>query len=269
MVKITKSTIKKSDSRCHSHRKRILDLSQKVGALHIGGSFSSVEIVDTIYSLLMKKNDKFILSKGHTAVLQYVILASRKIISENFLNSYCQKNSKLGVHPDYGNPGIEASTGALGHGLGIASGLAIREKKKNIFVVMSDGELMEGTTWEYMLTISSLNIFNINLFIDYNGLQSSTFSKDTHPTLTPIDKKLESFGWSVRSCNGHNVREILNNFNKKEQNKPFALVCNTIKGFPIPYMMNVPMWHYRSPNKNEYKLAVKYLINFYNKKNEK
>ena len=107
------------------------------------------------------------------------------------------------------------------------------------------------------------------MFIDYNGLQSSTFSKDTHPTLTPIDKKLESFGWSVRSCNGHNVREILNNFNKKEQNKPFALVCNTIKGFPIPYMMNVPMWHYRSPNKNEYKLAVKYLINFYNKKNEK
>tara|TARA_B110000008_G_scaffold269676_1_gene299180 strand:- start:1759 stop:2550 length:792 start_codon:yes stop_codon:yes gene_type:complete len=261
--------LKQSNMRCYSHRKKILDLSQKVGALHIGGSFSSVEIVDTIYNLLMKKKDKFILSKGHTAILQYVILASKGIISENFLNSYCQKNSKLGVHPDYGNPGIEASTGALGHGLGIASGLAIREKKKDIFVVMSDGELMEGTTWEYILTISSLNIFNINVFIDYNGLQSSTFSRDTHPTLTPIDKKLKAFGWSVKSCNGHNVREILNNFHKKEKKKPFALVCNTTKGFPIPYMMNVPLWHYRSPNKNEHKQAIKYLINYYKKKNEK
>ena len=269
MSKLSKIKVKKSNDRCFAYRKKILELSQKVGALHIGGSFSSVEIVDTIYSLLMKKKDKFILSKGHTAILQYVILASKGIISENFLKSYCQKNSKLGVHPDYGNPGIEASTGALGHGLGIASGLAIKKKKKNIFVVISDGELMEGTTWEYILTISSLNIFNINLFIDHNGLQSSTFSRDTHPTLTPIDKKLKAFGWSVRSCNGHNVKEILNNYYKKEKNKPFALVCNTIKGFPIPYMMNVPHWHYRSPNKYEYKQAIKYLVNFYNKKNEK
>jgi len=128
MKSISKLNLKKSNLRYLSLRRRILNLSQKVGALHIGGSFSSVEIVDTIYNLLMKKNDKFILSKGHTAVLQYVILASKKIISQKFLNSYCQKNSKLGVHPDYGNPGIEASTGALGHGLGIASGLAIREK---------------------------------------------------------------------------------------------------------------------------------------------
>ena len=130
MSKLSKMKLKQSNHRCHSHRKKILNLSQKVGALHIGGSFSSVEVVDTIYNLLMKKEDKFILSKGHTAILQYVILASKGIISENFLNSYCQKNSKLGVHPDYGNPGIEASTGALGHGLGIASGLAIREKKE-------------------------------------------------------------------------------------------------------------------------------------------
>jgi len=128
MKSISKLNLKKSNLRYLSLRRRILNLSQKVGALHIGGSFSSVEIVDTIYNLLMKKNDKFILSKGHTAVLQYVILASKKIISQKFLNSYCQKNSKLGVHPDYGTPGIEASTGALGHGLGIASGLAIREK---------------------------------------------------------------------------------------------------------------------------------------------
>ena len=180
--------------------------------------------------------------------------------------SYCQKNSKLGVHPDYGIPGIEASTGSLGHGLGIAAGLAIGQTKKmNIYVVISDGELMEGTTWEYLLMISSLNIFNINLFVDYNGLQSSTFSKDTHPTLLPINQKLKAFGWVTRTCNGHNISDIYSQFKYKKKNKPFALICKTIKGFPITYMMNVPMWHYRSPNKSEYSEALKILNNFYKK----
>ncbi len=268
MTQFSKIHLKKSNLRCLEYRKKILDLSQKVGALHIGGSFSSVEILDTIYNFLLKKDDKFILSKGHTGILQYVILESKKIISKKFLHSYCQKNSKLGVHPDYGNPGIEASTGSLGHGLGIAAGLAIGQKKINIYVVVSDGELMEGTTWEYILMISSLKIFNINLFIDHNGLQSSTFSKNTHPTLTPITDKLKAFGWAIKSCNGHNVREIYKNCIKKKKNKPFALVCNTIKGFPIPYMMNVPIWHYRSPNTKEYVSAINYLNKYY-KKNEK
>jgi len=266
MAQFSKTDLKKSNLRCLQYRKKILELSQKVGALHIGGSFSSVEILDTIYNFLLKKKDKFILSKGHTGILQYVILESKKIMSKNFLHSYCQKNSKLGVHPDYGNPGIEASTGSLGHGLGIAAGLAIGQKKVSIYIVVSDGELMEGTTWEYILMISSLKIFNINLFIDHNGLQSSTFSKDTHPTLMPITDKLKAFGWIVKSCNGHNVKEIYKHSIMRKKNKPFALVCNTIKGFPIPYMMNVPLWHYRSPNKKEYKSAINYLNKYYKKK---
>tara|TARA_Y100000591_G_scaffold330553_1_gene361839 strand:- start:95 stop:901 length:807 start_codon:yes stop_codon:yes gene_type:complete len=260
MYSLSNYKIKLSKNRCLNYRKKILKLSQKVGALHIGGSFSSVEILDVIYNILIKKNDKFILSKGHTGILQYVILQSKKIISKKFLNSYCQKNSLLGVHPDYGNPGIEASTGALAHGLGIASGLAIgQEHKMNIYIVISDGELMEGTTWEYLLTVSSLNIYNINLFIDFNGLQSSTFSKNTHPTLTPINKKLKSFGWIARTCNGHDVQDIYKQFKYKKKNKPFALICKTIKGYPIKYMMNVPIWHYRSPNKKEYIDALKNL----------
>jgi transketolase len=266
MDKLSLNQIKSSNKRCSSYRKKILDLSQKVGALHIGGSFSSVEILDVIYNFFLKKNDKFILSKGHTGILQYVILQSKNIISDKFLNSYCQKNSKLGVHPDYGNPGIEASTGSLGHGLGIASGLAIGNKKKNIYVVISDGELMEGTTWEYLLTISSLKINNITLFVDFNGLQSSTFSKDTHPTLLPIDQKLNSFGWKTRICNGHDVNDIFKQFNFKDKNKPFAVICNTIKGYPINFMMNIPMWHYRSPNRLEYQKAITILKNFNYKK---
>ena len=132
MFKLSSSQLRSSNKRCSMYRKKILELSQKVGALHIGGSFSSVEILDVIYNLLLKKKDKFILSKGHTGILQYVILFYKKVINKKFLHSYCQKNSKLDVHPDYGNPGIEASTGSLGHGLGIASGLAISEKKSSL-----------------------------------------------------------------------------------------------------------------------------------------
>jgi len=268
MTTLSSRQVHLSNKRCLKYRKKILELSQKVGALHIGGSFSSVEILDVIYNLLLKKNDQFILSKGHTGILQYVILEAKNIISKKFLHSYCQKNSKLGVHPDYGNPGIEASTGSLGHGLGIASGLAIGQtKKKEIFVVISDGELMEGTTWEYILMISSLKINNINLFIDYNGLQSSTFSKDTHPTLSPIKEKLKAFGWASDYCNGHNVNEISKKFKMKKKSKPFALICKTVKGYPVDFMMNVPMWHYRSLNDHEYDLAINILNRHY--KNEK
>jgi len=267
MYKISLNHIKSSNKRCLNYRKKILELSQKVGALHIGGSFSSVEILDAIYNFLITKGDKFILSKGHSGILQYVILNSKKIISDKLLNSYCQKNSKLGVHPDYGLPGIEASTGSLGHGLGIASGLAISNLKKKVFVVVSDGELMEGTTWEYLLMISSLKISNINLFIDANGLQSSTYSKETHPTLIPIIDKLKTFGWNARECNGHNFSDILKKHHaSKKSKKPFALVCNTTKGFPIPYMMNVPLWHYRSPNKEEFHEAINYLETFYKRR---
>lgn len=250
------------------YRKTILDLSQKVGALHIGGSFSSTEILNVIYNLLLKKNDKFILSKGHCGILQYVILEDKKIITKKFLNSFCQKNSKLGVHPDLGNPGIEASTGSLGHGLGIASGLAIGNKKINIYVVLSDGELMEGSNWEYILTISSLKLNNICIFVDFNGLQSSTWSKDTHPTLTPLDKKFKAFGWDSSVCKGNDLKDIYKKFSNRKKDKPFALICKTTKGYPIPFMMNKPIWHYRSPNKKEYTLSINYLKKFY-KKNEK
>ena len=111
--------------------------------------------------------------------------------------------------------------------------------------------------------ISSLKIYNINLLIDFNGLQSSTFSKDTHPSLIPIKDKLKAFGWETRECNGHSVDSIFKQFNFRKKKKPFAIVCNTTKGFPIDYMMNVPMWHYRSPNKAEHSLALKNLKNYY------
>jgi transketolase len=145
-------------------RKRILQISQKVSALHIGGSFSSAELIEVIFNKRIKsKKDKFILSKGHSGILLYAMLEQKKIIKKKQLDLYGFKNGIFGVHPEYSNPGVEASTGSLGHGIGLAAGMSLSKKFNNIYVLMSDGELMEGSVWEAALMISSFKLNNITI----------------------------------------------------------------------------------------------------------
>jgi transketolase len=241
-------------------RERILNISQKVSAIHIGGSFSSAEIIATIFKNI-KRKDKFILSKGHVGILLYCMLEQKKILKKKLLDGYCKKDGILGVHPELYLPGVTASTGSLGHGLSIAAGMGLSKKYQNIFVLLSDGELMEGSVWEAALMISSFKINNIVAFVDYNDLQSGTRSSKTHPTLFPITKKFNSFGWDSYLCNGHDPFQIQKMINKK-RNKPICIVAKTFKGFPISYMTDNPIWHYRSPNKKEYEKAKIELENF-------
>ncbi len=249
-------------------RKRILEISQKVPALHIGGTFSSAEIIQVLYDKKIKSTkDKFILSKGHAGILLYAILEQKGLVPKKYLNNYCGKNGIYGVHPELHQKGVEASTGSLGHGLSIAAGMSLSKKFKNIFILISDGELMEGSIWEAVLAISSFKLNNINLIIDNNDLQSATRASETHPSLYPIKKKFESFKWQSIVCNGHNYYEILNALNKKNENKPLCLIAKTIKGFPVSFMKNQAIWHYRSPNEKEYKIALKEIDNYL--KNEK
>ena len=154
--------------RCLQYRKRILDISQQVQALHIGSAYSCTEIVDAIYHGLMRRNpdgtspDTFLMSKGHGCMILYVILEDMGVLSREDLDLYCKPNGRLGCHPDYGNPGIEASTGALGHGLSMAVGMALAERGRKtggtIYTVLSDGEVQEGSTWEAVLMASSLGL---------------------------------------------------------------------------------------------------------------
>ncbi len=249
-------------------RKRILEISQKVPALHIGGTFSSAEIIQVLYDKKIKSNkDKFILSKGHAGILLYAVLEQKGIVPKKYLNSYCGKNGIYGVHPELHHKGVEASTGSLGHGLSIAAGMSLSSKFRNIYILISDGELMEGSIWEAVLTISSLKLNNITLIIDNNDLQSATRASDTHPTLYPIKKKFETFKWQSIECNGHNYYQILNALNKKNKNKPLCIIAKTIKGFPVSFMKNQAIWHYRSPNPKEYKIALKEIDDYI--KNEK
>ena len=211
----------KSKKRCKFFRKRILDLSQKVSALHIGGSFSCTEIMDLIFNILSNKNERnlFVLSKGHASILQYVILEYMDIIKKKDVENYCTKNGFLGVHPDIGNPGINASTGSLGHGLGMLAGIAIAEKntKNNIYSILSDGELQEGSTWEAIMLIPSLKLNNVIIFIDNNNLQSLEKTSKSHPALYPIEEKFKSFGWQSFKCDGHNTKKLFQLVKKKKE----------------------------------------------------
>ena len=260
--------IRNSKIRCKNYRLKILEISQKVQALHLGGAFSCMEIVDMIYYNFMRKRkksyvDTFLMSKGHSCMAQYVILEHLKILKKKDLDQYCTKDGILGCHPDYGNPGIEASTGSLGHGLGLAAGMVqadkIKKKNRKTFVLISDGELQEGSTWENMMMAANLELNNLIVFLDHNGSQSFGHTKETHPKFYPIMQKIKSFNWDcVTVENGHDQKELYRKTIPllRKNKKPLMIICNTIKGKGVSYMEHEPIWHYRSPSKEEYKIAV-------------
>lgn len=260
-----KKNFKISRERCLNYRRKILDISQKVSALHLGGAFSALEMVDYIYYELLEKKfpkSKFIMSKGHGCMAQYVVLNSLGIIKDKDLDEYCTENGILGCHPDYGNPGIFASTGSLGHGMGLCAGIAhaykIKKNDKKIITILSDGELQEGSTWESLMMASNLKLDNLIIFIDHNGSQSFGHTIETHPSFYPIEEKLKSFVCDVEVVNGHNVKEIddvIDKFNMKN-NRPKIIFANTVKGKGVSFIENKPIWHYRSPNNEEYKIAI-------------
>jgi len=251
--------------RCSRYRRRILDVSQQVQALHIGSAYSCAEIVDVIYHGLMRLKldgsspDTFLMSKGHGCMIQYVILEDHGTLTREDLDLYCKPNGRLGCHPDYGNPGIEASTGALGHGLSMAVGMALAERGRQtegvIYTVLSDGEVQEGSTWEAVLMASSLGLSNLVAVVDNNDFQSLGRTSETHPTFYPLVAKFEAFGWECVEVDGHDAAAIFGAISGRRGGRPFMLVAKTIKGKGVSYMENVPIWHYRSPNPKEYESA--------------
>lgn len=254
-------------SRCKRYRRRILDMSQNVTALHIGGAFSCTELVDCIYNEFMrpapaggKSPDTFLLSKGHGCMIQYVILEDHGVLSRADLDQYCTPNGKLGVHPDYGNPGIEASTGALGHGLSMVVGMALAERGRGtdgvIYTVLSDGEMQEGSSWEATLMATSLKLTNIVAFIDNNDFQSLGRTSETHPSFYPLVDKLVAFGWETIEVDGHDSEAIYQAVTSRKGDRPLMVVARTTKGKGVSYMENAPIWHYRAPNKDEYAQAI-------------
>jgi transketolase len=256
--------------RCLGYRRRILDISQQVGALHIAPAFSCTEITDILYNNLMRREadgdyrDVFLMSKGHGCMVQYVILEEQGVLSRADLDAYCKPNGRLGAHPDYETPGIAASTGSLGHGLGIATGQAYAEKLKDtdvlIYCVLSDGEFQEGSTWEAMMMAANLKLDNLIGFMDYNDFGGLERMSDGHQAFYPLVPKAESFGWEAVEVDGHDAAAMQQAVLSRRGGRPLLLVCRTVKGKGVSFMENVPIWHYRSPNKEEYQHGLKELL---------
>lgn len=257
---------KMAEKRCLQYRRRILDISQTVTALHVAPAFSCMEMTDVIYNGLMRRDqngafiDTFLMSKGHGCLTQYVILEDLGILSTEEIASYCKPFGKLGAHPDYGVPGIAASTGSLGHGMGIATGMAYADKlaKRDVktYVVLSDGECQEGSTWEALMMAANLEINNLIGFLDLNDFGGLARMSEGHPAFYPILDKFNAFGWDSVEVNGHHSEEMFDAVRNYQGNKPLMVVCNTVKGKGVSYMEHVPIWHYRSPNKTEYAQAL-------------
>jgi transketolase len=165
-------------------------------------------------------------------------------------------------HVSHKVPGVEFSTGSLGHGLPYATGRALAEKinftNNKIYVLISDGELNEGTTWESLLFATFNKLDNLCIIIDYNKIQSLDFTKNILK-IEPLKKKLESFGCNVKNINGHNINEIYRSLLLSKNNKPTAIIANTIKGKGVKFMENKILWHYKSPDNKQLKEAIKSL----------
>jgi transketolase len=252
--------------RCLQHRRRILEVSQNVVALHAAPAFSCIEMVDAIYNGLIRRNpdgsfqDGFVMSKGHGVVAQYVVLEALGVMPTSEIEAYCTPKGHLGAHPDFGNPGIEASTGSLGHGLSISIGMAYADKiqgrDRNVYVILGDGEMQEGSVWEAIMMAPNLKTGNLIAFCDFNDYQGLGKTTETHPHFLPLSEKARSFGWDVADIDGHDPQAIVDAVVNRDATKPLMVTGRTVKGKGVSYMIDAPIWHYRSPNKEEYAKAL-------------
>ncbi|MCL5071774.1 MAG: transketolase [Actinobacteria bacterium] len=257
-----------------------LKMVYKAGRGHLGGSFSSAEIITALYFEIMDINpkrpdweyrDRLILSKGHICPIIYAALAKLGYFDKKNLENFTKIGSILQGHPDMTlTPGIDMTSGSLGIGLSIANGMALASKLSNkkfyVYIIFGDGELQEGQVWEAALASSHNKLNNIIGFVDYNSLQLCGAVNNTC-NLEPIEDKFKSFGWQAYKIDGHDFNQIIDTVNiaKKVKNKPKIIICKTIKGNGVSFMENNIVWHAKVPNKEEFDIAISELNNQLNK----
>lgn len=253
-------------------RQHIVDMTHLGKSSHVASGLSIADILAVLYQDIMKVDadnpkwadrDRFILSKGHAGAAVYAVLAEKGFFPVAKLKSHYQNGSKLSGHVSHkGIPGVELSTGSLGHGLSVATGMALAAKLDGAawrtFVLMSDGECDEGSNWEAALFAGHYKLDNLVAIIDYNKIQSLASTTDTLD-LEPFAMKWESFGWAVNEVDGHShdaLNKALSNLPFADDGKPNLLIAHTTKGKGVSFMENKVLWHYRTPQGSEYEAAV-------------
>lgn len=253
------------ESKCREIRKNIFLQAYAANGAHMGAAFSVTDILGTLYfgDVLKYKpdqpdwvdRDRVILSKGHAGVALYAVLALAGYFDKEYLKTFCKPGSKLGGHPKINEiPGVEASTGALGHGLPFGIGMAYANKVDNrqshTYVILGDGECQEGSIWEGALSAPTLGLDNLTVIVDHNKLQAMD-ELETIVHMKPFADKWKAFGWNVVETDGHNCNEIREALLVRRKDIPTLVIAHTIKGKGVSFMENVPIWHYRMPNAEE------------------
>ena len=242
---------------------------------HPGGDFSAADILATLYFGVLRYDprkpndpgrDRFVMSKGHCTGAFYSVLAAAGYFPEDMLSTYMQPQSMLNGHPNRNYlPGVETNTGPLGHGLPVATGIAIAGQLDGAdfrtFVLTGDGELQEGSNWEAALTAGHRKLENLTLIIDRNRLQQGARTEDT-AGLDPLDDKWRAFGWHVEMVDGHDYAQLYDVLRRspKDRGKPLCVIANTIKGKGVSFMHDNVSWHHGVPNKEQFEQAMRELV---------
>lgn len=252
-------------------RRKTIEMAYQAGGAHIGAALSVAEIVAVLYNNILKikpKNpdfpnrDRFVLSKGHGCLAVYITLADLGFFPKKELDLFCKPGGILVGHTTVTIPGVEASTGSIGHGLPMGVGMALAakldKKKWRVFVILSDGDIQEGSTWEAIMSAGHFKLDNLRAIIDFNNFNSFQKATDTFSNLLPLKEKFESFGWSYDEADGHDVGQIYKSLIKMPyvKDKPSVLLARTVKGKGVSFMENNGSWHYRAPTQQEYNLAL-------------
>lgn len=255
-------------------RRDAIEMTHISHGSHIASVLSVADIIAVLYADILKydinnpkweKRDRIILSKGHAGAAIYSALAEVGFFDTKELKTHYANGSKLSGHVSHkGVPGVDLSTGSLGHGLPVGAGMAISAKRNNedykTFVILGDGECDEGSVWETALFANHYKLNNLIAIIDHNKMQSMDFCENTIK-LEPLAEKWKSFGWNVKEVDGHNhneLRETLQNIDYTLE-KPTMIIANTIKGKGISFMENNIVWHYRPPEGQDYTKAIEEL----------
>ncbi len=249
------------DERSWYLRRLVFRALEKGGRGHIGSTLSLVEIIRVLYDDVLRYRpaepkwegrDRFVLSKGHGCLALYVVLADKGFFPVAELDRFCRFESILGGHPETIVPGVEACTGALGHGLSIGVGMAIavrnRRRDSRVIVAMGDGEINEGSVWEAAACADKHRLGNLTAIIDYNKIQSAGSVFEIQ-NMEPLADKWASFGFQVFECNGHDVgelRRVLAEATRISAAQPRVVICHTVKGKGVPEAENNAEWHHRS-----------------------
>jgi transketolase len=254
-------------------RTHSLRMTHRSLASHVGGCLSIADILAVLYGRVLRVDpsnpnwpdrDRLILSKGHSAAALYAALAGKGFFPQSWLDHYCRDGSSLTGHASHHVPGVEASTGSLGHGLPIGCGMALAAKRDGIksrtFVILSDGELDEGSNWEAILFAAHHKLDRLCAIVDYNKIQSFGAVKDVI-NLDPLTDKWRAFGWGVKEIDGHDLAAIENVLRQTpfEAGRPSAIIAHTVKGKGVSFMEGRLEWHYKSPNDEQLAQALREL----------